>query len=382
MSLFIIIVALVVVVLGKRVRDNGGVTKTLKKIRVSGIWFIGSGSSSNDSGSTPRNTNLDRTSSSTEFMVESFNQSDHGNSGLYTWQPITAPVVEGDEGGATCVIGERGKDARKWTPLHCETVRFSGDHTLQEIIMHDYSQLDSQGPGGFTPLMIAIVSQEKKNRHKLIPVPSDSSSSSSDQNERDILMTTCAPPYSHGGPVDGMMMQGHIPHHHHHLSHYSPVGIFLGHQANVNIGNDYGQTALHLAAKHGRDDYVHMLLAAKADPNLQDIWGQTALHVSIGAATDRAFKVWELVYFCILLYTLVYSCILLYTLVYSCVLLCMFCTFLDLSTFYLYSCIFLCILVYSCIFCILSGSIGLSQDQHRVEESGRSDSIDYVCEDG
>ena len=343
MSLFIIIVALVVVVLGKRVRDNGGVTKTLKKIRVSGIWFIGSGSGSNDSSSTPRNTNLDRTSSSTEFMVESFNQSDHGNSGLYTWQPITAPVVEGDEGGATCVIGERGKDARKWTPLHCETVRFSGDHTLQEILMHDYSQLDSQGPGGFTPLMIAIVSQEKKNRHKLIPVPSDSSSSSSDQNERDILMTTCAPPYSHGGPVDGMMMQGHIPHHHHHLSHYSPVGIFLGHQANVNIGNDYGQTALHLAAKHGRDDYVHMLLATKADPNLQDIWGQTALHVSIGAATDRAFKVWDL-------YILVYSCILLYTLVYSCVLLCMFCTFLDLSTFYLYSCIFLCILVYFCIF--------------------------------
>lgn len=46
-----------------------GVTRTLKKIRVSRIWFIGSGSGSNDSGSAPRSTNLDRVSSSTYTLI-------------------------------------------------------------------------------------------------------------------------------------------------------------------------------------------------------------------------------------------------------------------------------------------------------------------------
>ncbi|NP_001266228.1 neurogenic locus notch homolog precursor [Amphimedon queenslandica] len=288
-SVSILIVVLVVGVLGKRVRDNGGVGKVLKKVRSRGIWHVDGRDQTNNSGSnTQDTTDLDRRSSSPECVADSFSQTDRR--GYYIWQPIKVSV-DGEESGSVAVIGERGKDLRRWTPLHCEAVRFSGDNTLQDILMRDHSQLDAQGPGGFTPLMIAIVSQEKKNRHKLITVRTDSSSSSSDQSERDILMTNCAPSYSHPGAVDGMILPGHYPGHHPpHISPYSPVGILVSHCANVNITNDYGQTALHLAAKLGREDYIHILLSAKADPNIQDMWGQTALHVAIGAATPGAFK--------------------------------------------------------------------------------------------
>lgn len=363
---------LVVGVLGKRVRDNGGVGKVLKKVRSRGIWHIdGRDQSSSTGPNTQDTTELDRRSSSPECVADSFSQAD--KRGYYMWQPIKVSV-DGEEAGSVAVIGERGKDLRRWTPLHCETVRFSGDSTLQDILMRDHGQLDAQGPGGFTPLMIAIVSQEKKNRHKLITVRTDSSSSSSDQSERDILMTNCAPPYSHPGGVDGMMLPAHYPGHHPpHLAHYSPVGIFVSHRANVNITNDYGQTALHLAAKHGREDYIHILLSVKADPNIQDVWGQTALHVAIGAATPGAFKVR-------VLYILVYSCISLDILVDFCLIYIPIFAFLYHVLYNLVRfCIFLCIIVHSC---ISSGFISLFKDKYGAKEHGRSDPTDNVCQDG
>ena len=330
-SVSILLVVLVVGVLGKRVRDNGGVGKVLKKVRSRGIWHIDGRDQTNNTSTNSHETELDRRSSSPECVADSFSQPD--KRGYYMWQPIKVSV-DAEDGSSVAVIGERGRDLRRWLPLHCETVRFSGDSTLQDILMTDHSQLDAQGPGGFTPLMIAIVSQEKKNRHKLITVRTDSSSSSSDQSERDILMTNCAPPYSHPGGVDGMMLPGHYPQHHPAHIHYSPVGIFVSHRANVNITNDYGQTALHLAAKHGREDYIHILVSAKADPNIQDVWGQTALHVAIGAATPGAFKVR-------VLYTLVYSCISLFCSYFS------FYMFLYIFVYFsVYSCALLSILVY------------------------------------
>lgn len=280
----VILVILALGVLGKRVRDNGGINKTLKKIRVRGTWFIHGGSTI-ESDSPPNTCDpslSDRRSSSTDFIVESYPHSERKGDNL-SWQPIKVPVSSEGVDGATCIIGERGRDNRKWTPLHCEAVRSSGEHTLREILGQDGSMVDVQGPGGFTPLMIAVTADDKSstNRHRLVPVRSDSSSSS-DQSERDILINN-SQQFMHNPNLILPPIRA--------TNNYPIISAFITQHANLNITNDYGQTALHLAAKHGREDYIHILLSAKADPNVQDIWGQTALHVSIGAATDRAFKV-------------------------------------------------------------------------------------------
>lgn len=260
--------------LGKRVRDNGGVAQSFKKIRVRGTWFIGrgGGASEIDSAPTTRDPSIsDQRSSSRECIVEaSSRRKDHA-----PWAPLK------DREGV--VIGERARDYRKWTPLHFEACRTSGDHALRELLTQSgHSMIDAKGPGGFTPLMVAIVTDERNStslgHRRTVPVVRSDSSSSSEPSESNILLTQS---YNGGGVYNGGIYQ----------QHFTPVAAFIGQQANVNLSNDYGQTPLHLAAKQGREDYVCILLSAKADPNLQDIWGQSPVHVAIGASTDRAFKV-------------------------------------------------------------------------------------------
>jgi len=71
----------------------------------------------------------------------------------------------------------------------------------------------------------------------------------------------------------------------------SSVGALIDAHADLNATNDFGQTALHLAAGCSRGDYVEMLLEAGANPNLQDNWGQSSLQAAIGAAAEGAFMV-------------------------------------------------------------------------------------------
>jgi ankyrin repeat protein len=162
------------------------------------------------------------------------------------------------------------------------------DRLVEMLPQFPLEEINAQGPGGFTPLMIAIISEDKEinRRHKLraTPVRSDSSSGS-EPSEQEMLLISRSPKFLHPLNTGGDI--GHMYHHHHSRS---LISAFAAVRADVNITNDYGQSALHLAAKHGRDDLISQLLCVKADPNLPDKWGQTPLHVSIGAATDRAFK--------------------------------------------------------------------------------------------
>ena len=52
----------------------------------------------------------------------------------------------------------------------------------------------------------------------------------------------------------------------------------------VNQQNAIGETALHIATRHGYHDLVSLLLFHQADPNIQDntkMWKQTPLHIAV-----------------------------------------------------------------------------------------------------
>ena len=285
----VILLLIAMIVLGKRVRDNGGVKETIKKIKVRRTWQIPGSTPEPDSSPQTRDPSLsERRSSSMDTIIESSPRSQRRSGTHFTWNPIEVPVSSGSNGGSVAVIGEKGKDSRKWTPLHCEAANHHTSSNLKEL----FSTLDinAKGPGGMTPLMIAIVSEDKEqsSKHKLRPagpVRSDSSSES-EHSEHDAFLISRSPKLFHHR--QGIMFaSAHCPSH-------SRVTLFITPQTDLNIPNDRGQTALHLAAKHGREDYIQLLLQAKADPNLQDMWGQAPIHVTIGAAADRAFEVLHL----------------------------------------------------------------------------------------
>lgn len=281
MLVCVVLVVVGVAVLGKRVRDNGGIKETLKKIKTRGVWFVPGGNTPEPD--TPPQTRepsfaSDRRSSSTEFMLGSSPNSERKAG--HRWKPLKMTTSE----GATCIIGEYKQDSRKWTPLHYEAARVSTDHIMEVLGTSSMEQVNAKGPGGFTPLMVAIMSEEKEltMRRKLRATPVRSDSSSGSEPSEHELLVSRSPKLQH--PINGGI----------HPSHYrntSYIAAFIFRHADINMVNDYGQTALHLAAKQGRDDYISQLIHFKADPNVQDIWGHTPLHVSIGAATDRAFKV-------------------------------------------------------------------------------------------
>lgn len=131
--------------------------------------------------------------------------------------------------------------------------------------------------------MVAIVAEKGPWRirsHSGHTVRSDSSSGS-EHSEHDFLLAS-----SHNSPhLPTRRIAGKRE------MQESRVAALITAETNVNLSNDQGRTALHLAASQGRGDYVQVLLAAKADPNVQDMWGQSPLHVAIGAGTEGAFKV-------------------------------------------------------------------------------------------
>lgn len=60
--------------------------------------------------------------------------------------------------------------------------------------------------------------------------------------------------------------------------------ILQGSIENINEQNSIGETALHIAARHGYKNIIKILLEHGANPNIQDImpmWQFTPLHVAI-----------------------------------------------------------------------------------------------------
>ena len=292
-------------VLGKRARSDGGFRESLKKmVRVRGTFRIPGGSTPEPSEANlmarGQSCSSDRHSGSLDaFDDPSPTSVRRGNASLphFTWNQIEVPVKNaGKEGAAaTCVIGQRGKDERKWTYLHCEAARMSSDG--RDFMKSSFADVNSQGPGGLTPLMVAIMFEDKHHRSRLHPggsVRSDSSSGS-EYSEYDPMMMSHSPkfPRIFSTIVHSKPYESKVP------------TLIHAPQSNINLTNDQGETALHLAVKHSRDEYIHYLLMAKADPNLQDKWGKTPLHVAIGAVNDRAFQVTR--FCCCILYNNIFS---------------------------------------------------------------------------
>lgn len=296
----VVLVVVVIFVLGKRVRSDGGVRESVKKlVRVRGTFRIPGGSTPEPSEANlmtrGQSCSSDRHSGSLDaFDDPSPTSTRKGNHPLphFTWNQLDAPVkatpsedsaTPSPKEGATCVIGQRGKDQRKWTYLHCEAARMSNDG--RDLMSSSLRDINSQGPGGLTPLMVAIMSEDKYYRSRTGrpggSIRSDSSSGS-EYSEYDPMIVSQSPKFPrmfttipHSKPYDSKIPTLiHAPLH------------------NINLANDQGETALHLAVKHKRDEYIHYLLLIKADPNAQDRWGKTPLHVAIGAVNDTAAQVY------------------------------------------------------------------------------------------
>jgi ankyrin repeat protein len=209
-----------------------------------------------------------------------------------TWADYKVPVGDspGHDPSDVAVVSQIGKDSRKWNYLHYSAVRNPEImRGLLEKCRGDDSKkwdVNTPGPGGYTPLMLAVTQKSSDS----FPLPSRSSSSSESSGEHT----------EHNGLLFSPMTKAmqFVPH----SDTSSPSGSFTGSPFNCSVDvlistrvkldatNDYGRTGLHLAAVCARGDYVKKLLAAGANPNVQDNWGQSALHAAIGAAAEGAFQ--------------------------------------------------------------------------------------------
>ena len=197
----------------------------------------------------------------------------------------------------TVVVGQVGKDTRKWNIAHYEAMR---DPRRVRQLLADYRRqnglsvdVNAPGPGGYTPLMLVVMKQHHGSHESLVPLKSRSSSeSSSDHNEYAALIGLSTR-ISHNGFYG--VRPSSIVSHNGVFSVIPPVdssvSVLLEAKVDLDAVNDYGQTALHLAAACSRGDYVEQLLDAGANPNLQDNWGQSPLQAAIGAAAEGAFMV-------------------------------------------------------------------------------------------
>ena len=195
-------------------------------------------------------------------------------------------------------------DSRKWNPAHYESVR--NPRRVHELFLGYKKQhgespdINAAGPGGFTPLMLVVM--KRHSSHESIAYNSRTSSVSSEQayapyyapyHDRAALVNGAAAggrPISNGSLLshDGRFFPAHggfIP------PIESSVTTLLKANVDVNAANDFGQTALQLAAACSRADYVEQLLEAGANPNITDNWGQGALQVAIGAGAEGSFMV-------------------------------------------------------------------------------------------
>ena len=203
-----------------------------------------------------------------------------------TWTDHKVPVGDspGHDPSDVAVVSQIGKDSRKWNYLHYSAVR---NPEIMRGLLEKCRRDDSKntpGPGGYTPLMLAVTQKSPDG----FPLPSRSSSSSDSSGEHS----------EHNGLLLSPMTEAIqlVPH----SDTSSPssslqgspfncsVDVLLSTRVKLDTANDYGRTALHLAAVCGRGDYVKTLLAAGANPNVQDNWGQSPLHAAIGAAIGGA----------------------------------------------------------------------------------------------
>ena len=192
------------------------------------------------------------------------------SNGQVEWVNVTAPESE-------VVIGQQGKDNRKWKMVHTRDV----GKLVQQYRRHNGCSVDvdAPGPGGFTPLMLVVM--RRPGTISSLNYQSRSSSESSSDDQTALIPAAAAAAISRG-PIRHHMMMPPVD---------STVSALVEAKANLDAVNDYGQTALHLAAACSRPEYVDLLVEAGANPNIQDNWGQSPLHAAIGAGAEGSFMV-------------------------------------------------------------------------------------------
>ena len=222
------------------------------------------------------------------------------------WAPVTKPIDKHTPQGSTpnkdseAVVAQVGDDKRSWSAAHFEAL-----HNPQRIrsLVEEYRRqngsthnVNARGPGGFTPLMLVVM--KRHSSHDTVAYPSRGSSESggSDYSDHSALLPQ---PGQHrmGSKVMGRPSSTYS----HDTGFYSTgsqispvdssVGALIEAKVDLDITNDYGQTALYLSCACSRGDYVEQLLEAGANPNIQDNWGQSALQAAIDAAAEGAFVV-------------------------------------------------------------------------------------------
>ena len=212
--------------------------------------------------------------------------------GKILWTPYRVPIEDSPSHNPPemATIGQIGNDSRKWEFLHTASVR---NPEVMRILINGCKKMNGEpfdpnvvGPGGYTPLMLVIT---QRNSHcDGVGVPSRSSSSSESSAEASEHNTLLSPPSKSSPGSDAgssSITTGST-------SLYDcSIDYLLKSKVKVDATNDYGRTALHIAAVCARGDYVKKLLTAGANPNIQDNWGQTPLHAAIGASAEGAFHV-------------------------------------------------------------------------------------------
>ena len=145
------------------------------------------------------------------------------------------------------------------------------------------SDVNARGPGGLTPLMLVIMKRHSSHESMMYSssrVSSDSGSSDHNDHTAPLLPPNTRAPRGAYYPLSSQLSPID-----------SSVSALIDAKVNLDVTNDYGQAALHLACACSRGDYVEQLLEAGANPNIQDNWGQSALQAAIVAAAEGAFMV-------------------------------------------------------------------------------------------
>ena len=149
---------------------------------------------------------------------------------------------------------------------------------LQRLLAQDAGPINAIGPGGWTPLHLAVYFGHREAAALLLDHGADVHAwSENESHNQPLHAATAGSPkdgipaiaallLAHGADVNARQHGGWTPLHA--AADDGPldlITLLLDAGAGVTVANDYGETALSLARKHGREDAAALLQARGAD---------------------------------------------------------------------------------------------------------------------